>query len=591
MDIIDIIKNKFRKLNENIRNKRVGICPHGFESLNQDILSMLAEIKISSAYVRNKSGRVHGPSVFVNFDMFLDNIDIYLSWGKDDCYFKALYKKRTQSLKIEVVDILDSKDDNGVIAPLSGKYTYLKLFRLNHDDELLLQNKGYFTKYLNLISKDVYEQEKDYLLKAGFNADVINTQLEFPFFLQSMLYTGYVLSLCPLCGNVCKTNQSFCMFIHAYHQLIFYRFSCCKIFYLIVGDSNQRKIGMYFPEDELMINFVFYNDCPSCEEPYGKEYYEKWVNEFKRHLLFCWDKMDSYISTTSKKHNACLLGFVSNLGHHVADELSAVQKLHNTGDIDKINIFLLGDFDYFKVGDMFPEIQRYPLAKKTSMQIFRIILENNCFAFRLCHKGPIQEKLTERIYMTCKNQLTASFLQKVEESRRLWPLIWITLRSHNRVWLSQKDGLANIINLLYKDFLNLGVIFDGVPAEKQLMQNIQHLMVPGIVTYDALDCKMPETVVWAYAIDLFIAPYGNGTNFTSIANKAGIAHTHSMWMRSEPFCMNRRENCVLTIPVKAMYDSSKDVFTSNYEIDWRDIYDAIVGIIRKLKPRKTNMGA
>ncbi|MCF6150677.1 MAG: hypothetical protein E3K37_18775 [Candidatus Kuenenia sp.] len=340
-----------------------------------------------------------------------------------------------------------------------------------------------------------------------------------------------------------------------------------------------------------MINFIFYNDCPSCEAPYEKECYGKWVSDFKRHLFFCWDKIDSYISTSGKKHTVCLLGFVSNLGHHLADELSAVQKLLNTGDVNRISNFISGSYDYFKVGDIFPEISINNLTTKNSMQIFRVILENNCFAFRLCHNGPIQEKLAERIYKTSRNKCDPSFLQRAEESRSYWPLIWVTLRSHNRVWLSQKDGLVNIINLLYKDFPDLGLIFDGVPAEKQLMEDIQRLLTHGIVTYNALDCKIHETIVWAYTIDLFIAPFGNGTNFTSIVNKAGVIHTHSKWMRSEPFCANRRENCALATPVRTKYDSSDDVFTCNYEVDWKDIYNATVKLIRKSEPENVNKEA
>lgn len=590
MDITDIIKYKFEKLKEILFNKRAGICPYGFESLNPDILRILAETKISATYVHDEMGRIHGHNVFVNLDEFLDSIDIYLSCGKDNHFYGVLHKKRTQSLKVDMLDILDAEDNRSVIAPLREKYTYIKLFRLKDDEEILLKNSGYSREYLKLISEDNCKREKEYLTRMNFDPKLIRRQREIPFFLQSMLCTGYVFSPCPSCGKVCKTDQSFCMFTNSYHQLIFYRFCCCKIFYLLIGDSQQRKIGMYMPEDELMVNFIFYNDCPSCEAPYNKEYYEKWINDFKKHILFCWNNREHYVSQTKKKRNVCLIGFVSNLGHHLADELSAVQKLYDTGDINKINTFLIGSHDYFTIGDIFPKLPISGTASQNSIFLFKILLENNCFTFRLCHRGPIQEELAKKIYHTSATKCTTSFFQEVDESRRHWPLVWITLRSHNRIWLSQKDGLANIINLLYKNFPALGIIFDGMPAERQLMEDIRRLLTQGIATYDALDCKIHETVVWAHAIDFYIAPYGNGTNFTSLANKTGIVHTHSTWMRNEPFCMNRRENCELAIPVRVKYDSGDDAFTSNYEIEWKDIYDAAIEITRKLKTGKTRTG-
>ena len=42
--------------------------------------------------------------------------------------------------------------------------------------------------------------------------------------------------------------------------------------------------------------------------------------------------------------------------------------------------------------------------------------------------------------------------------------------------------------------------------------------------FDALDLRLHESVLAASCADFFIAPHGNGTNFTSLANIPGILH-------------------------------------------------------------------
>ena len=73
----------------------------------------------------------------------------------------------------------------------------------------------------------------------------------------------------------------------------------------------------------------------------------------------------------------------------------------------------------------------------------------------------IKEDMANRIYQGAVKRCSPSVLQVVEKAKHHFPLIWIAIRSHYRVWLSQVEGIANIINRLSSDYPNLAVVFDG----------------------------------------------------------------------------------------------------------------------------------
>jgi len=53
-------------------------------------------------------------------------------------------------------------------------------------------------------------------------------------------------------------------------------------------------------------------------------------------------------------------------------------------------------------------------------------------------------------------------------------------------------------------------------------------------------------------------------------------HTHEEWAKAEPFCINRRENCAMALPVvgRTLHESGRDSYSSDYELDWREVLHA-----------------
>jgi tetratricopeptide (TPR) repeat protein len=473
------------------------------------------------------------------------------------------------------------------------KYTFIRLNCLSPGENLFFEIIGIDLNNIALIQQDNGAWAKVTLIKVfEYTPDQPLSQFGIPDFQRRILDKGYIDSFCPRSGKALNSNQSFYLFYNG-HLVIFYRFVGEEEFYLIViGSWSPFKVGIYFPSRELIISFC----TLGWDNLFGVNL-EEYVNIFKAHVFCYFEDFKYYILNENSKKLTDVVGFCgNNVGHYFWNEVSAIQELYDHKLNHKLEAFLIGKNNYFDIREIFEEIITennkilfLDVSEKSGDEIFELCLKNNLFVVRFTGLV-ITERLASRLYHSSLRKCGVNFLQKVGESKKHFPLLWITLRSHKRIWLSQIEGIANIIKELYKDYRNLGVIFDGFSTEKNIVEKIQNLIPVNIKTYNALDCAIYETILWSHAIDLFITPYGAGLIFPShIANQPGVVHTHSIWNKPTPYCLHPRENCVPIVPVPSVdsFDSAynRDL-DRNYDVDWRDIYNEVVKIIEKLNEER-----
>ena len=272
---------------------------------------------------------------------------------------------------------------------------------------------------------------------------------------------------------------------------------------------------------------------------------------------------------------------------------------------------MVGPYDFFNISDLFPEIAKNKIdVFDSSINLYESIIQNNYCAVRLVECF-IQEKLAERIYQASLKKCSKLFLEEVEKSTQNFPILWITIRSR-RTWISQIEGIANIINNLYVDFPNLSIIFDGwsrtekgsedeeprIATEMDIMEKIIAMIPPEINTYNAIGRMTYEKAVWVHAIDLYISPIGAGLCFTVwLVNKPGVAHGHTTFTASETqdsSYYNCRENATerpILLPLEKIADEDDSFwFTRNYDCDWKAIYAEVVKIIDRLSKNDKRLG-
>lgn len=438
--------------------------------------------------------------------------------------------------------------------------------------------------------------DRKFLAEAGFSLEELTCELNINC-REKVLETKAIELVCPRSRKKIASNQSF--FIDRGCHVTFYRFVGSQVFYLISIAYLTKNIcfsrsALYFPNGELII-FQFHKNHQN--KGYDS-YVIQAINTFKSYTLHYLEDCKFYIDNKLPKKIATVLGGADrNIGHYFLNEVSAIEELYEAGNLNKLESAIV-TCNHLDIKEIIPEITAvipnlltYNVERKSSSNVFQLCLRNNLLVLPLgC--TDMSEDLFDRINDVAIKKCSQDFLDKILKARQHFPLLWISIRTHKRVWLSQVEGIVNIIKKLALNFPNLGVIFDGMPRDKAVMEKIVALLPMSIETYNALDCAVCETIVWAGAIDLFIAPFGAGMVFTAIANKPGVAHGHRDWCPKEPFCPIPRKDGALVVPIAA--NSIVDCFDSqyldrtsrNYGCDWQVIYNEVIKLIENVREKR-----
>jgi hypothetical protein len=463
---------------------------------------------------------------------------------------------------------------------------------------------GLIIDNLKLIAQDDFALEKIYINSfSDPQPELLSSLIRLtpPSYQQSLVETGYIYTICPFSGKVLRSNQSF-VINHAEHpakqrghdlQGFCYRFLGKEIFYLIVGCPNGEKLLVYFPKLELIISL---NNLIGFARPIES------MNKLKSYMVSYWREVKSYLSTEAKQVvNVIGLGF--NIGHYVWQDLAGIDVLRENGILHKLDKIMAGPGDYFSCQDLFPEIPADKFIKVEDVSdVFKKVIENNYVALRV-NGILIKEQLIERICRVSYQKCSQEFIQKVEEAKKqCFPLLGIQVRAKNsrRVWLSQVEGIANIINHLYADYPKLGIVFDGwsitgkedessscwsmIDAEKATMDDIVAAIPGEVPVYTAIGATTFETTVWHQSIGLTIASLGAGLLYPSwIGNKPTVVHASIFILRGFQNAVTSssyRENIIPPTLISPEYIT--DHQHNDYECNWQGIYTEVIKILQNL---------
>ncbi|CBN55134.1 MULTISPECIES: tetratricopeptide repeat protein [Kamptonema] len=481
-----------------------------------------------------------------------------------------------------------------------AKYTVIGLEFLSESDKILLEEVGLSLANLELMRRDSLALEEIYINSFGATLPIQLAKKESRtlglhyynwsqgmHLQQSLVETGYIYTVCPFTGKVLRSNQSFVI-----DSLFnYYRFVGQEVFYYLVGDWFGSRICLYFPKRELIIPFYSY---PHIN--FGLS-----INRFKTYLVTYWQKVKAYLSNKQPKELVAVQAFMPNLGHYIWNDLAGIYHIVENGMVHHLTKFIIGAYEFMNVDVVFPEIETDKIIRfSDSWQIFQYLLENNYCGVRLVDMY-IKDKLSKRLYQTSLTKCSQEFLQQIEASKQDSPLLLVTLRS-KRSWVSQVEGIANVLNLLYADFPNLGVIFDGwsrteredpeaesvIAAEKDMMEKIITRLSGDIKTYSLIGATTYETLVWSDAIDFYITPMATSLTFVVwTAHKPGVTYGNTAFYGENVefnYSSRTAENSIMPVfvPKEFIVDGhDPNPFSRSYECDWKAIYNEIFKLLKE----------
>jgi hypothetical protein len=498
----------------------------------------------------------------------------------------------------------------------TSKYNIISMYQIQEADKEILEKGGLSLTNLELLGQDKLELEQKYInsFSANNNIDIAKVvskqhkkyQYEVQFFLnnsnyfqQSIVETGYIYGISPFKdGRIVRSNQSF------YHvnwlPIISYRFVAGgQVFYLVVGHYWGGKLFVYIPSQEIIIR---YHDSSI----FGAGLNEAdIINNLKGYMVSFSREVKYYQNNPNRKKVVAMLGSINNIGHSIWNELTGMYHLYANNILEKLDGVIVEPYEYFAIDSLFPQLAENIIRIEDKNDIFSTILLNNYLVTRVTDVTFTKE-FCQHIYEVSKKNCSPTCWQEVKEAKNHFPILWIGLRLHTRVWLSYEKELANIIKNLHSKFPNLAVVFDGysrmpredawlesmIAGEKEKVQQLTNRLPTNVKIYNLVGTTTYEKVVWANAVDLYLSSPGSATAFVLwLANKPGVVHSNHVcrekWVVEQ---LLSRENAIMPTYIPEEYTVEEHPFhlNNNYDCDWEVIYNEIVKLLNTIQVEKTD---
>jgi tetratricopeptide (TPR) repeat protein len=399
---------------------------------------------------------------------------------------------------------------------------------------------------------------------------------------------GRKFFICPFTGQVESTE--ICIGIEAYYRAFGGEYC------LILESDNMftpTSTPIYvFPEHRLVIHATTLEDPSLCS----------YVAHFFAQCFGCRDLVPAAISDAPSGRAIAVSDFVNpHFGHQLLNVLSGWEVFLQSEAAQKVDhLMAFRDNDLFGhvfdlYGDRLPA-RAIRLAPESELEAARYILSNRLLCFFVKHDF-IRESLCNRIVEQSRRSLEPARLAAIDGLRRAAaPLVMISLRLDNRMWLTQREGLVGLMDFLAARFPGIAFVVDGLNRSRQIKASTHAYMSlddeaalarvlcgkvdDDVAVYDSIGCSIAESIVLCDRIDFFVAPVGSGmAKFKWVTNKPGVAYSNRKCIDPRQRLLrfdSDRENILRATVVPADWIVDDDgparensEYRRNFDMDWR----------------------
>jgi len=333
--------------------------------------------------------------------------------------------------------------------------------------------------------------------------------------------------VCPFSGEELSAIAGFWF----HHQLLVYYFRGIQPFFVFISTVRTRRTVIYAPSAKTLL--VYYpNDWRKPEDT---------VATLQEFLVKNWNSAHRYFSSNDRvlTYHA---GFCWSIAHNLHDDLGGLQAVVDAGLADRIDKIVVGRNNHFgKIEEIFSDIPAHQFQhlekSETYSELSVRYLKERYFPIRV-FGTQVPSNLAEKVVLHCLGRCADETKRKIQNTvRRCYPLISITIRTRSRTWVDQVNGINYLVRSIASDFPNVGVVVDGVnqfaspdmvEEERQVSAELKaSLDGSGVEIIDTIGCPLFESVAWANAVDMYVAPHGAGlTKCHWLGNKPGVVHSN-----------------------------------------------------------------
>lgn len=228
------------------------------------------------------------------------------------------------------------------------------------------------------------------------------------------------------------------------------------------------------------------------------------------------------------KTTACVSGFISNMGHYFWNEVSGLERVLRAGF--RIPV-LLADPRWLPLHAIFARDGLAIVAEVAPDRdaLFLTALEHCLFLVRPTGNA-IDAPLAAKVQTAARRLLDIDQpgrIAQLEATTQGAFVVFFNLRAHNKSWIEQVDGAAEIVARLAPLTASRRIVLflDGYNDCAEIATAIRERLASTCAVVDGTRAPFAETLAWAYRCDLFVAVIGSGlVPLTWLAAKPGVCH-------------------------------------------------------------------
>ena len=418
--------------------------------------------------------------------------------------------------------------------------------------------------------------------------------------------SGGIAVVCPYSGRILRSDRSI---LAAEGNPIYYRFESRDVFYLAVGRPGIGYGKLYFFFPRLHTVVLLRDKCFW----HGRDE----IDRLRAHMIASHRDLVPYLRTGIPSV-VCALIDCAHFAHHLWNALSGMDKVLSAGLVQHVSKVALSAEPFGPVDRILPALGNSSVERHRLPEFLRRSLRENWFLIRL-GDNHISERLIRGVCEVADSVCS----QKVkDEARNLeenhWPILWVTIRTGNRTWVSQCKGIPRLANDLFRQFPRLALIIDGfcipyggpaidrreqdraIREEMACVDTIRAQLNQFIPVRVNVGGTIPESVLFARIVDCYLAHHGSLQHKIGwIANCPGVVHSNADDLRGtygkHRACLARNNAVAPTyLDPRAVTNAGGAVpkddnrwheNMSSYDFDWRLARDEILKLLRDCRLR------
>ena len=406
-----------------------------------------------------------------------------------------------------------------------------------------------------------------------------------------LVQRGYLQSFHLETGQAITTRSSLPAHGDTVLNPVFYRFDEPEEHYLIVGFHPPRLVGFYFPKRKQVVS-IMNHAHPVLQMGWEPARLAMSCRMLEELMLGREAAVAAYCAGDADHRLVLTQSFHPNVGHQLREEFPMLWKLFNENK--SAAAVLTGSFDALDLSQQLPaEVAREAISLNESevpwaVTFFDAVLERGLLVGRMgCHShmpAAMQAALQEGF----RRRHPAEHAQMRAELRDRWPVVWLTLRAHNRKWVDEGAHLGRLVEAVTAKYPRAAFVLDGMG---DVRGSADEILQTDARMVDAVGRSFTEALTCFSLCDSYVMPYSNSCALHMVDPRPGVVHGLKGWIPDEPFEPANTEDKVLARVVHGVKHPTGDadydawVTTCDYDLSGDLVLSALLEVLAELPER------